>query len=207
MVEVDVQLSADGVLVAAHDGTLERLGGGALVLEGATAAEITGRPLAAGDGPEGRFVPTLENVLWHLPKGFPVNVELKRRSAPRRRVAEALARTLDGRGGVLVSSFDWELLGEVQSVDPELPVAPIGRERPRELLAAAVELEAWSVHCRRNLATAPFVAAAGRPVLAYTVNDAVEAKRLFGHGVQGVFTDHPGRLRDALDLEPGGEEE
>jgi glycerophosphoryl diester phosphodiesterase len=76
-------------------------------------------------------------------------------------------------------------------------LAPLGRWKADELLSAAEDLGAFSVHAHRELAP-EIVARSPRPVLAYTVNDPVEARRLLDLGVSGLFTDVPGALKGAL---------
>jgi glycerophosphoryl diester phosphodiesterase len=59
-----------------------------------------------------------------------------------------------------------------------------------------------ALHLHVRLATRAAVsaaAAAGLPVLVYTVNAPELARRLFARGVAGVFTDLPGPLRVALE--------
>jgi len=93
-------------------------------------------------------------------------------------------------------------LTEVRRLLPQAALAPFGgrRTNPAQLLAAAKDHDAWSVHSRSSLASAKFVRGAEpRPVLAYTVNEPDTAWRLFESGVRGVFSDHPGRLRRQLE--------
>lgn len=191
MVELDVQLTADGQLVAFHDTTLERLAGSPEIVEASTREQLQEQfdPLAS-----------LPEVLDALPSETPLNVELKCREADPERFVARLALDLDRRDRVLVSSFNWELLALVGCLLPEQPLAPIGKLSAAELLLAADELGAWSVHCHRRLAPEVLASeSSGRPVLAYTVNDAAEAQRLLELGVAGLFTDAPGRLRAELE--------
>lgn len=205
IVELDLQLTADGALVACHDRDLRRLvpggPGGDPADAGAAKLVVEASELAALRG-SGLELPTLPEVLAVLPAAVPLNLELKRRRADRRAFARTLRRAVAGRSRLLISSFDWPLLAEVRELEPERPLAAIGRVRSPPLLAAAERLGAWSVHCHRRMVAAPLVAAAhdrGRPLMAFTVNDPAEARRFFDLGVDGVFTDHPGRLRRQLE--------
>ncbi len=192
MIELDVQLTQDGSLVAFHDWDLERLAGRPEVVEESSRARLA------------EIVPTLatlDEIVDRLPAAMPLNVELKRRNAGAPELVRALAAILGDRPRVLLSSFDWRLLEAVRRALPARPLAPIGDGSAAELLAAADRLAAWSVHCHRRLAEPALIDAAraeGRPVLAYTVNDAAAARELFERGVAGVFTDAPGRLRREL---------
>jgi glycerophosphoryl diester phosphodiesterase len=207
MVEVDVQLTADGELVAVHDWDLTRLAGVPLVVEEATVSALRPHPVGKLGGAP-CWIPRLAEILGALPPAMPLDLELKRRRADRERLAEALLATLAAAGGrhrLLVSSFDWHLLATLRRRAPALALAPIADRHPERLLAAGRELGAATLHCHRRLATRALAGTARRarrPLLAYTVNEPRAARRLFAVGVTGIFTDHPGALRRALLLEP-----
>lgn len=192
MIELDVQLTADGHLAAFHDWDLERLAGAGEVVEESSLELLIERfPRLA----------TLPRILDALPAAMPLNVEIKRRRADARALVRALASALGGRERILLSSFDWPVLEAVRRGLPDRPLAPIGDGSAGELLEAAERLDAWSVHCHHRLAEVELIAAAadrGRPVLAYTVNEAATARELVARGVRGLFTDAPGRLRREL---------
>lgn len=198
MIELDIQMTLDEVLICFHDWTLERLAGRAEAVEEEISDVVTEITIA----PDGSRIPTLSEALALLPETFPVNIELKRRSAPGGTFARKLLGVLDGRGQVLVSSFDWELLHELRTVAPGLPLAPIERHQPKELLAAGKQLRAFSLHCHRRLVTRHFIERAAAEgfdrVLTYTVNELHDAETLIEAGVSGLFTDLPTKLVDHL---------
>jgi glycerophosphoryl diester phosphodiesterase len=213
MAEVDVQLARDGVPVVFHDWDLRRLGGGDVrVVEETDSTDLArvalslaiqrGGPTAAQAVLHGAL-PTLAGLLAVVPPAFALNLELKRRDADRDRFVAALAATLDERTNLLVSSFDHELLARLRAVLPDLPLAPLAGHDGAVLLAAGRALDAFSLHAHTRLASAELVAAAradGRPLLVYTVNEAVAARRLLDLGVSGLFSDRPRRLADELGL-------
>jgi glycerophosphoryl diester phosphodiesterase len=203
MLELDLQLTVDGVLVVVHDWDLMRLAGVPLVVEESGSAAL--RALAVGFlAGVPCWLPRLDEVLAALPAALPLNLELKRRRASRERLSAALLPAIAASGGrerLLVSSFDWPLLALLRARAADLPLAPLAESDPKALLAAGRELAAASLHCHRGLATRTLVAAArrdGRPLLAYTVDEPKVARRLFAVGVAGVFTDRPGFLRRGL---------
>jgi len=205
MVEMDVQLAADGVLVVFHDWDLQRLAGRSEVVESLNSGELDAvrvrDPQAVEDGAR-HPVPRLAEALDALPPELPLNLELKRRRAETGTFLDALERHLDRHHNLLISSFDWELLGALRARRPALALAPVARRDARALLVAGERLGAFSLHCRETLAgrrLAGAAAAAGRPLLAYTVNDAARARELLDLGLSGVFTDRPGRLRAELE--------
>jgi glycerophosphoryl diester phosphodiesterase len=208
MIELDVQLAADGVLICCHDWDLKRLGNRPEAIEEEPSSVLTDIPLpvdeTAGGAVDPAFLPTFGEALAAIPEPMPLNVELKRQHAS----AEALVRTaldaLDGRSQVLVSSYDWGMLEEVRRLMPDLPLAPRSHPRtmrpqapdqPGDLIAAGTSLGAFSLNCPRRMVSRQFIeraAAAGfRTTLSYTVNDPQEAERFFAAGLTGVFTDVP----------------
>ena len=202
MLEVDVQLAKDDELVVFHDRDLTRLGGGdRRAVEQLESRELAEVELAlvrthGGETLRGR-APTVADLLAALPPAYPIDVEIKRFDANYSWLARGVAYALAKRPNVLVSSFDWQALAYVRTLLPDMQVAPIADRHVEPLLDAAQKLDAWSIHVHRRLASADLVAAAraaGRPLLAYTVNDVDEARALFALGVSGVFTDDPQRL-------------
>jgi glycerophosphoryl diester phosphodiesterase len=198
MVELDLQLTSDGRLVAAHDGTLRRVARQRLRIEESTFAELRQANVAAQfpRSPAAR-IPALEEVLETLPHDYPLNLELKCRRVSRERFARILGKAIRRRARLLLSSFDFRLLAEVRHALPDRPLAPIGRRGRPGLLRAARRLRAASVHVRSEAASRRLVRSAGEtgmPVLCYTVNRTTTARRLFRLGVAGIFTDFPGRF-------------
>ncbi len=204
LVEVDLQLSRDGFLVAFHDWDLQRMAGTAGVVEELTREELRRIPLTwhPTGGSRPAQIAGLKEVLERLPAEIPLNLELKRRWADPQVLVAALGCALADRSQVLVSSFDWALLAEVRRQLPHQPLAPLAKRGPRELLRTAAELDAFSVHCHRRLGRRRLIRAAkksGRPTLVYTVNEVNEARKLLRRGTAGLFTDFPGRLRRGLE--------
>lgn len=194
MIECDIQMTQDAELVCFHDRTLERLGGRADSIEESTSDLVTRTTIA----PDGSRVPLLRDALEVIPESVPLNIELKRHRAPPVKLARRLLDQLDGRGQVLVSSFDWRLLERLRKLAPDLPLAPIERHQPGKLLEAGKALGAFSLHCHRRLVTRHFIERAAAEgldrVLAYTVNEPRRAEQLIEDGVSGFFTDLPTKL-------------
>jgi glycerophosphoryl diester phosphodiesterase len=201
MVEVDVQLSADQVPVLFHDWDLRRLAGRSEIVERTPAHTLLDIQFPDPFGKDPARILTLEAALAGFSAQFPLNLELKRRFHEPRLVTEALSPILEtalaGNRPLLLSSFDWTLLSEIRRSMPHVPIAPLGRWKADELLEKAAALNAFSIHAHHELAPA-LTSRTPLPVIAYTVNDPREAKRLIDLGVTGVFTDTPGLLRREL---------
>jgi glycerophosphoryl diester phosphodiesterase len=197
MVELDLQLTRDGRLIALHDWDLRRTAGEEIIGEEATAAEIQSCNVGLYQD-RLATAPAIEEILDAMPSSFPLNLELKCRNADLHRYARALQSAIRGRRQLLISAFEWDLLRRVRDLLPDIPIAPLSQEPSPAVLAAASELRASAVHCHYETMTKEFVEEASRsalPVLVYTVDDAATASSQFAMGVAGVFTNHPGRLK------------
>ncbi|MBP1806067.1 glycerophosphodiester phosphodiesterase family protein [Rubellimicrobium aerolatum] len=121
-IEIDLQLSADGVAMVFHDEGLRRLTGEQGLVAERTAAEL-GR-LRLGGGDEG--IPTLPEVLALVGGRVPLLVEVKDQTGvlgPVDGVLEAAAaRALNGYAGpVAVMSFNPHSVMALRDLAPDLP--------------------------------------------------------------------------------------
>lgn len=198
MIELDVQLTRDNELLCFHDWTLERLAGFSLAVEESEADAVTGIRIT----PDGTRIPHLRDALAAIPESMPVNIELKRQRASLTKLARGVLDALGNREQVLVSSFDWKLLEKLRKLAPDLPLAPLERYRPQDLLEAGKALGAFSLHCHRSMVTQHFIDRARgegfERILAYTVNDEKLADQLLSEGISGLFTDFPTKLVEHL---------
>jgi glycerophosphoryl diester phosphodiesterase len=204
-IELDVRVCKSGELVVHHDPTLARMTG---ERDQRAADALRWDELCEVELVPGERVPLLVDVLaWARRAGLPVNVEMKRdvpsRSAVVRATAAAL-RSWDPAHPVLVSSFDPMMLAALGWLAPEVPRALLihPKEWRRSAEALAKGLSLGALHLERTCVTAARVRAAharGRLVNVWTVNDPEEAKRLAALGVDGIISDEPGSLREALE--------
>jgi glycerophosphoryl diester phosphodiesterase len=208
-VEVDVKLSRDGVCILMHDDLLGRTTNGRGEVAQYDLDEL--KALDAGSWFSRRFVgeriPTLVEALeLCLELGLELNLEIKpcpgRQHETAIRMVETVRRHWPrGRPWPLISSFAVASLEEVRLLASEMPRGLlIGRptRRARDMLE---RLDCVTLHCDAKRVSAELVrtlAATGRPVLCYTVNDPHRARRLLAMGVAAVFTDRPADLQSAL---------
>ncbi|MGR3634709.1 MAG: glycerophosphodiester phosphodiesterase family protein [Shimia sp.] len=121
-IEIDLQLSRDGVAMVFHDYQLERLAEAKGAVQQRTAAELAGIPLKGGD--EG--IPTFAEVLALVAGRVPVLVEIKDQDGvmgpnigP---LEEAAARDVAGYDGPLAfMSFNPHSVAKMAEVAPEVP--------------------------------------------------------------------------------------
>jgi glycerophosphoryl diester phosphodiesterase len=199
-VEFDVRLTADGALAICHDDRLERTAG--------ARGRISRLPLAAlreFDVGRGERIPAFDETLALCRElGLGANVEIKAEGGRGPATASAAAACI-GRfrdpPPILISSFLADAVAEAALQAPAVPRGMLWRKIPRNWEHAAARLGCATIHADQTeltAATAAQIAAAGYPLLVYTVNDAARARELFGWGVASVFSDTPDIILGAL---------
>lgn len=134
-IEIDLQLSQDGVPMVFHDEELERLTGEAGAVAARPAAALRAIRLAGGsDG-----IPTLEEVLALVGGRVPLLIELKDQSLVMGptdgRLEAATAAALQGyTGEVALMSFNPACIHHLARLAPEIP---------RGITTAAYDPESW----------------------------------------------------------------
>ena len=202
--ETDVHVTADGVLVAFHDESLERVTDGHGLIAEHTAAELAGVRI---DG--AHPIPLLADLLDAFPDAF-FNIDLKAPGA-----TAPLAALLAERGAqrrVCVSSFAPERIGAFRRLAPEVAtglsktaVALLWLGLPlltRCLRGQAAQVPERFLGGRLRLVTRRFVRTAHRNgirVHVWTVNDPPAMDALLELGVDGIVTDQPDVLRAVLE--------
>ncbi len=200
--ETDVQATADGVLVAFHDRTLDRVTDRAGRISGLPQREVTAARIGGTDP-----IPLLEDLLGAWPEAR-FNIDVKDGPAVRPLV-EVLRRTA-AWDRVCITSFSARRLGAVRRQLPRpvcMATSPIGvgalqLGAPGRVLAP--QLRRMSVRCAQipiRVASEPFLHrahAAGLQVHVWTVNDREIMTGLLDLGVDGIMTDETAMLRDVL---------
>lgn len=210
-IELDVRLSADGIVMVHHDPTLDRTTDQTGRLDRRTMAEL-GRV----DAGQGEGVPTLAAAL-EAAGGLPVLIELKeaRAAVP----ALEVVRHLGAERQVAFASFMPQALAPLRGQG-----IPLGATRPEIALAALGSAVGWPPtragfdffavpYKWKDFLTVPtrrFIARARRQerlVHVWTVDDPAVARTLWGRGVRGILTNRPEAIlpvRDALPADPAG---
>jgi glycerophosphoryl diester phosphodiesterase len=203
-IELDVQLSRDGVPVILHDETLERTSNGRGRADRLNWSELQRLDAGSWFGAAfaGERIPRLDEVLAWAGERLQLNLEVKDSAA-----ATALLATLRQypRARVLISSFDHQLLAALRASAPQLPLGFLHDSRFwRRAMQRAVNARAVSFHPRVDQVSQPMVRACraqGMAVYPWTVDAAAVAARLQQLGVSGVFSNRPGELRRELQLD------
>jgi glycerophosphoryl diester phosphodiesterase len=201
-VEIDVQETADGRVVLAHDRDLMKVGGVPLRIGTSTFEELSQVDIGSWFAPEfsDQRVPLLEEVLELARGRAGVLVELKyygTEEALEQRVVDLV----EAYGMVdETEHMSLELRGalELKSLRPEWTVGlltavklgDLTRQRGVDFLAV-----------NAGIASVPFINrahAAGHLVFVWTVNDPVDMSVLISKGIDGLITDDPALARQVL---------
>ena len=212
LVELDVQLTADGHVVVIHDPTLDRTTTGRGDVRRKTLAEVravsAGYPDRFGTAFAGERVPLLSEALALLRERARVLVEIKTESVTEdvdggieARVVEEVRR---GRMAdrVALISFDHRAIVRLASLAPELTRGRLfGQTTVDEVLAAARDAACGLVMPHKsqvNDALAGRVHAAGLKLATWVVDEPEELRQLARFGLYGVGSNRPGVLIDAI---------
>ncbi|MDD3447966.1 MAG: glycerophosphodiester phosphodiesterase family protein [Gammaproteobacteria bacterium] len=192
-IEVDAQFVA-GTLLAFHDATLERTTNGR--------GPLTALPLAALlrlDAGDGERIPFLWEIIEALGPERGLNIELK--GPDTAAAVAALVHKYVHRGWhysrFLVSSFDHAELARLHRLAPRIPVGALVSRLPVDWGALQRRLDARSLHVPLALVNRVLVRRAharGVRILVYTVDQRRHLARVRAMGVDGVFSNDPGRV-------------
>jgi glycerophosphoryl diester phosphodiesterase len=215
--DMDIRATKDGRLVVIHDATVDRTTDGTGTVRELNLADIKKLDAGSRRPPGGHVfsvsnrgitVPTVAEVLEAFPH-TPLVMEIKDESPETGDLLCGLLARYQRTGSVLVASMHVKVLSEFRRACPGVATSA----GPDEVLVfyllnkvgltslfsanmAAFQVPAAIRSCR--IATPAFVTAAHRrniKVEVWTVNDADEMQRLLEAGVDGIFTDFPGKLK------------
>lgn len=206
-VELDAMVCGTGQVVVCHDETLERLAGTSDVVARTSLRALQARDVGSNLGFGPARIPLLEEVLELLPHRMTINIELKNDAVDDRGLSHKVALLVERRGlheRVVISSFNPLCLIRVAAVAPSLRrgllIDPDRRFGWQDTVHRPLTSN-FSIHPHFGQVTVPRVQQwrrGGLRLAVWTVDDPTEAKRLSGLGVEYLITNHPARLRAAL---------
>jgi glycerophosphoryl diester phosphodiesterase len=226
-IEIDLQMTKDGVLVALHDETLDRTTNGTGLVKDHTLQEIKQLdagtwfnekyPEKANPSYSGLAVPTLEEVVQKFGTSVNYYIETKEPSFYPG-MEEELLRILDkynlseknGRlPRVVIQSFSPDSLKKIHALDPNIPLVQLLWYEPGIPGAARItgdqltEIKKYAIGIGVNYqkidpAYVKKVREHGLLIHPYTVNNPVDMRMLLDWGVTGLFTDYPNVFREVL---------
>ncbi|HHW74205.1 MAG TPA: glycerophosphodiester phosphodiesterase [Firmicutes bacterium] len=209
-VELDVHLTCDGALVVFHNYTLSGTTGSRGFLAKRTLKEL--KELDAGSSFSREYagtpIPTFTEVVEGLDKRAFIMIEIKSylgraNEDVARAVAAAVAKH-DLYERAVVSSFNPRILKKVKESDSRIPVGflhhlpfPGFSGKSCALFPGRLEV----LHPLHRIVSARYMERARRlgcRVIPWTVNSAADLQKILPLGVDGVITDYPGAISDAL---------
>ncbi|MGN1401190.1 MAG: glycerophosphodiester phosphodiesterase [Bacillus sp. (in: firmicutes)] len=216
--EIDLQMTKDGHLIALHDDTVDRTTDGTGYALSMSLAEI--KQLNAGtwfnksyeDYADSRFesarIPTLDEILEHFGKDANYYIEMKGTGMEKK-----LLRLLDKhgmldkhlpRGKVVIQSFNKESLKKMHDLNAAIPLIQLLSYKEPAAISAS-ELMEWRSYAtgiapNYDMIDKKYVVqarAAGLLVHPYTVNHPEDMARLIEYGITGAFTNVTDQLIEA----------
>jgi glycerophosphoryl diester phosphodiesterase len=184
-VELDVRVTSDGEFVVHHDETLP------------SGEPIAGTPMSTLRGAklhDGSPVPTLAQALEAL-GSLEVFIEVK--ALPREAGRALLTAISRHRPRCHVHAFDHRIIARLRHLDATIPLGVLSRSYPVDPVRQVEEVGAttlWQEAYLIDHALAITCRRSGIALVAWTVNDADEAKRLAAIGVDGLCGDWPEKL-------------
>lgn len=209
-IEVDLQMTSDGTLIAMHDVTVDRTTDGTGLVENMTVEEIkqldagswfnTSYPEKAKDEYIGLKVPTLEEIFHRFGSGSNYYIETKSPDIYPGMEEELLRliESYDLSNNVLIQSFSSDSLKLTHSLDPSMPLVQLisqpalGDNAEDEL--EEIEQYAIGVGPNFNNINEEYVHTVRSHELEihpYTVNTKEAMKTALEWGVTGLFTNYP----------------
>jgi glycerophosphoryl diester phosphodiesterase len=208
-IETDLQITRDARVIAIHDFALDRTTSGTgqvhlLTLEqiraldaGAWFGDRGARPFA------GERVPTLGEIL-DFAKEHDVIFYLEIKSGPAWGVEHAVVAALRDQKAsarVVILSFDPATLDSVHRLDSTMMTGLLCEHPSSDLVERTVRAGARQLVAGGDLVTTAVVEKAhhaGLQVVAWTINEPDQMRRLIAEGVDGMITDYPDRLLSVL---------
>ena len=212
--ELDIHLSKDGHVVVLHDANTKRTAGLDKPVAEQTLAEL--RTLDAGKSKAEKFsnekIPLLSEVLALIPDGKRLFIEIKCGPEVIPALAAAIEEAKKRPEQTALIAFNLETLRQAKEKLPKLQAYWLSSAKDDPKTKQAPELDVLIQKCRSagldgldlegkfpiDAAFAGKVHAAGLKLYTWTVNDAEAAKRQAAAGVDGITTDRPLKLREAL---------
>ncbi|WP_053218297.1 glycerophosphodiester phosphodiesterase [Virgibacillus senegalensis] len=225
-IEVDLQMTKDGELIAMHDETVDRTTDGTGRVGEMTLEEI--KQLDAGtwfneQNPEmakpeyaGLEVPTLREIFEHFGKSKHYYIETKSPDVypgMEEKLNELLEEYkltgVNGRSSnVIIQSFSQESLLKMNEINPDLPLVQLisrpdqeGTSRLDEIAEYAIGVGPSFSRIKQMEGGADYISKVrekGLLIHPYTVNTEEDMLLAMQWGITGVFTNYPDRFRQML---------
>jgi glycerophosphoryl diester phosphodiesterase len=203
-VEVDIHLSGDKKIVVIHDSNTKRTSGQDHIIRDTNSDEL--RKLDVGSFKNAKYrnekIPFLKEVIRTIPQGKKLVVEIKCKSEILPFLEEIVNRS--GKKARLVFiAFDWNTIVDTKRMFPKNKCYWLSSNRKDVLskLDGFSESGLDGLNLNYSVIDETIVTMAkksGIEVLAWTVDDPIEAKRLIKLGITRITTNKPDWLKSTI---------
>ncbi|PFO63805.1 glycerophosphodiester phosphodiesterase [Bacillus cereus] len=216
-IEIDLQMTKDGHLVAMHDETVNRTTNGTGLVKEHTLEEIKKlnagsffnekHPSLAKKDFEDAKVPTLEEIIETLGNGANYYIETKspdEYAGMEEKLLEII-KHYEISDNVIIQSFSEESLQKIHSLDVTLPLVQLLPYK-KAVQLTELEIKKYKTYCIGLGMNYKYIDSAyvkrikkhGLEVHPFTVDNEKDMKKLLLWGVDGMFTNYPDRLHSLL---------
>ncbi|WP_228027857.1 glycerophosphodiester phosphodiesterase [Costertonia aggregata] len=196
MIEIDVFKIDSGEIMVFHDAKVDRLTNGGGNIEEYNFFDLSQLQL---DG--GHKIPTLQDVLKLIDNKVVLNIELKGANT-----AETVNHIINyyikekdwSLNNFLISSFNWDELKQMRSLNKAVPIAVLTEEEPVDAIAIAKELNAEAINPNfknLNRDNTIKIKEVGLKIYPWTVNEPQDILKMKRLGVNGIITNYPERIK------------
>lgn len=201
-VELDVHLTADGVVVVMHDSSLKRTTGFNQNIWHTSYDKI--QQLDAGswfsEEYAGEKVPTLEQVIDEVGQSVKLNIEIKYNKREQG-LAKAVVDIIKRKGiedRCIVTSSDYSVLTEVKKLDSNISTGYVLSAAYGAFYSISY-VDVISINYTFvNKALVDAIHKSGKEIYVWTVNSPSIVKSLANMGVDNIITDDPVMAREAV---------
>lgn len=203
-IELDVQITKDGVVLVFHDDNLKRLSGKNMDIASVNYGLI--KDMNIGKRGMRKFSQTriplaYEVFLWAKNESVPLNIEMKESFAIHPDGPEILAAMLEGMGEIHLSSFNPKLLKKMKELKPGIETALVVR---RKAVFKRLEKMSWidSIHLHKRLYTKKLAENLGSLYKNIRVYGIVGKEQIFKnppHDLSGIITGYPEKVREKIE--------
>lgn len=194
-IELDVHLSSDGHIIVIHDETIDRTTNGKGLVNTFSLSELKSFLID-----EKYQIPTLNEVFDLVDKKCLINIELKGLgTAPKvvRLIEEYISEKKWNYNNFIISSFEWNMLQETSSLNPNIPTGVLTEENIDTALAFAENIKAKAIHPDFQLLNKDNVQQIqekGFLVFPWTVNSEEDIQKVKSYKVNGIISDNPDKI-------------
>jgi glycerophosphoryl diester phosphodiesterase len=195
--EIDVQETADGVIVLLHDTDLMRIAGLNKNIWQVTYSEIKSLDVGSWFSKDfsGEHIPTLAETIELARDKIKLNIELKFNGHEKQLVANVAKIIEDHQfeSRCVISSLNFAGLQKVRELNPDLQTGFIVARSIGNMVGADIDFLSLAA----SMVTADVVAAAAKrkkEVHVWTINSPARMSYFIDLGVDNIITDYPARL-------------